>query len=127
MQKIFAMGWEHEKLWYAQDTSPMASSGRKERLSPGPLLLDCPAWGSRGESTHKGHLVLPFMSGMLPFISGRSVTPFCSPEFMAGKPDLGPAWPSWSSHFWREQRQIRWLKAIGSSPSPEIKDTKFQS
>ena len=41
-----------------------------------PFISGIPGFCARGESTDKGHLVLPFICGMLPLIGGQSVTPF---------------------------------------------------
>ena len=50
---------------------------KQRQVSRCPLLVECQASVSRGDSTDKGQRVLPFIGGMRSLIGGRSVTPFC--------------------------------------------------
>jgi hypothetical protein len=87
------------------------------RLARCPLLVECQASVSRGESTDKGQRVLPFIGGMRPLIGGRSVTPFCSLLWPA-KPDFHAALPSQVAIFEHEA-----VRSGGQRPAAALEST----
>ena len=92
--------------------------------------MDGLACDSRGESSDKGQQVLPFIGGMLPFMSGRSVTPFdppCHDPSNRFSPPFYPLFTVKSERFCARNGQNRRPKAIGNDQSPVINGTKVHS